>query len=185
MVTAAHNPLFSAALAGAPLLIWSPAAQALEVRSPQFTDGASLALAQVNSRCGGQNESPALNWSGAPAGTRSYALTVFDSDANHGHGFWHWLVVDIPAAVPGLPAGAGSGAGLPAGAQQAENDFGDSAYDGPCPPSGSGVHHYEFTLYALSSASVPLSPEIKDAALAAWLKSRALATATLVGLYKR
>jgi hypothetical protein len=183
MVTAAPNLLTSAALAA--LLTWSPAARALEVRSPQFADGASLPLAQVNSRCGGQNESPALNWSGAPAGTRSYALTVFDSDANHGHGFWHWLVVDIPAAAPGLPAGTGSGTGLPTGALQAENDFGDRAYDGPCPPSGSGPHHYEFTLYALGTAEVPFGPDAKGGETGTYLKSRALATATLTGTYRR
>jgi Raf kinase inhibitor-like YbhB/YbcL family protein len=185
MVKAARNLLISAALSAAPLLSLGSTAQALELTSPQFTDGASMALAQVNSRCGGGNESPALNWSGAPAETRSYALTLFDSDANHGHGFWHWLVVDVPAAVAGLPVGAGSGDGLPTGAQQAKNDFGDRAYDGPCPPPGSGAHHYEFTLYALGSPSTPQDPQTNDAALAAYLKSHALATALLVGLYKR
>lgn len=157
----------------------------MELTSPDFTHGARLALAQVNGRCGGQNQSPVLNWSGAPASVGSYALTLFDSDANHGRGFWHWLVVNIPPGAAGLSGGAGSGPGLPAGTLQAKNDFGDSAYDGPCPPSGSGPHHYEFTLYALGAASVALSPETKDGELAAWLKSHALATATLTGTYRR
>jgi Raf kinase inhibitor-like YbhB/YbcL family protein len=173
------------ALATAALLLSCPAAQAMELASPEFTNGATLAIAQVNSRCGGGNVSPPLNWSGAPAGTRSYALTLFDSDANHGRGFWHWLVIDIPVAASGLPSRAGSGTGLPAGALQEENDFGDSAYDGPCPPPGSGPHHYEFTLYALSTTSVPPDPQTKGAALAAWLKSHALATAILTGTYRR
>jgi len=185
MVTAPRTLFFSAALVVAPLLIWGPAAQALELRSPQFTDGGSLGVAQVNSRCGGGNGSPALTWSDAPAGTRSYALTVFDPDANHGHGFWHWLMVDIPAAALGLPPGAGSGTGLPAGASQVANDFGDKGYDGPCPPAGSGPHHYEFTLYALGVDGVPRNPETRGAALPAFLKSHALATATLIGLYQR
>src|SRR5437764_14130202 len=79
--------------------------------------------------CTGQNVSPALKWSGAPAGTKSYAVTVYDPDAPTGSGFWHWVVYDIPASVTSLPAGATFGtAGL--------TDFGVKGYNGPCPPPG-------------------------------------------------
>ncbi|MGH6876151.1 MAG: YbhB/YbcL family Raf kinase inhibitor-like protein [Rhizomicrobium sp.] len=153
--------------------------------SPDFANGAMLGIAQVNNRCGGQNQSPALRWSGAPESTRSYALTLFDSDANSGRGFWHWLVTDIPTGAAGLSEGAGSGNGLPAGAVQEENDFGAAGYGGACPPPGSSPHHYEFTLYALNVATVPIGTETNDSELAAYLKAHALATAKLVGLYKR
>jgi hypothetical protein len=87
--------------------------------------------------------------------------------------------------VTGLPEGASRGNGLPQGAMQAENDFGDAAYGGACPPSGSGVHHYEFTLYAVDVATVPSGEQMKSGDLVAYLKAHALATAQLVGIYSR
>ena len=167
------------------LALWSAAGQALELTSPDVANGASLRMAQVSSRCGGENRSPALAWSGAPKGTESYAVTVFDSDANGGRGFWHWLVFNIPGNEQGLPAGAGSESGLPTGAMQTENDFGTPGYGGACPPPGSGTHHYTFTLYALGVAQLSLGNSAGATSIAAWLKSHALATATLTATYKR
>ena len=95
------------ALAAAALLFAAQAGQAMVLTSTDFSNGGQLALAQVNSRCGGQNRSPALGWTGAPAGTKSYALTLFDPDAGGGRGFWHWIVFDIPATATSLPSGAG------------------------------------------------------------------------------
>lgn len=163
------------------LLMATPAG-AMQLSSPNFANGAQLALAQVNNRCGGENVSPALSWSGAPAATKSYALTLFDPDAAGGRGFWHWIVYDIPTATAALPAGAGSGAGLPGGAMQADNDFGEARYGGACPPPGSGRHHYEFTLYALGTPTVPAGSADE---LVAYFKAHALARATLTGLYQR
>ena len=153
--------------------------------SPVFANGGRLALAQVNNRCGGGNRSPALEWTGAPSGARSYALTLFDPDAGGGQGFWHWLVLYIPASTTGLPEGAGAGNGLPQGAKQAANSFGEAAYGGACPPPGSGTHHYEFTLYALGVPDAPFDAQTNGADLSAWLKTHALATATLVGVYSQ
>jgi Raf kinase inhibitor-like YbhB/YbcL family protein len=161
------------------------AAEALELTSSDIANGASLRTAQVHSRCGGENRSPALAWSGAPKGTQSYALTMFDPDANGGRGFWHWLAFDIPESAQGLPAGAGSETGLPDGAVQAQNDFGTPGYGGACPPPGSGTHHYTITLYALPTGSVLLDSKSASAAIAAYLKAHALATATLTGIYRR
>lgn len=141
-----------------------------------------LHLAQVNGRCGGDNRSPALDWSGAPAGTKSFALTLFDPDAGGGHGFWHWVVLDIPVEQTYLPEDAGSGATLPAGAVQSTNDFGEAGYGGACPPAGSGAHHYVFTLYAMGMSKVPAT---RASVAAAYLKAHALATATLTALYRR
>jgi hypothetical protein len=181
MVGAARGLLAAAIL----LLVSGVAAQALELTSTDFANGARLPLAQVNDRCGGENRSPALAWSGVPNGTRSFALTLFDPDAGGGRGFWHWLVFDIPAGSTGLREGAGSGTGLPAEAVQSANDFGKAAYGGACPPTGSGPHHYVFTLYALGTPNLSPGQQTRDGALAALLKSHALATATLTGVYER
>lgn len=175
----------TASMALAFLLISFPAGQAMELSSPDFANGTQLPLAQVHARCGGQNRSPALRWAGAPANTRSYALTLFDPDAGGGAGFWHWLLFDIPASANGLPEGAGSGSGLPKGAEQADNGFGESGYGGACPPSGSGTHHYAFTVYALGTAQIPLSANTDAVALSAYLKKHSLASASLVATYQR
>jgi hypothetical protein len=163
----------------------STAGQAFDLTSGEVANGTMMRAAQVNSRCGGENRSPALAWSGAPKATQGFALTMFDSDANGGRGFWHWVVFHIPSDAQSLPDGAGSGAGLPSGAVQGQNDFGDAGYGGPCPPPGSGTHHYTFTLYALPAASLPLDSKATPAAIAQYAKAHALATATLTGIYRR
>src|ERR1700704_511431 len=96
---------------------------AFMIISNSFKDGDYLPKDFIRSAdfgfgCAGANKSPHLGWSDAPAGTKSFAVTCYDPDAPTGSGFWHWLVVNIPASVTGLPAGAGAagGAGLPAGA---------------------------------------------------------------------
>jgi Raf kinase inhibitor-like YbhB/YbcL family protein len=164
------------------LLVSPPAAQAMELSSSDFANGARLPLAQVHTRCGGQNRSPALRWTGAPATTRSFALTLFDPDAGGGAGFWHWLMFDIPASTTELPEGAG---GLPKGVEQADNGFGDSGYGGACPPPGSGTHHYQFTVYALGTPQIPLGANTDAATLQAYLKDHSLASASLVATYSR
>ena len=181
-MTTPKNWLASAGIAAAVFFASNAAGLAMELTSPEFVNGATLPLAQVNSRCGGENRSPALSWTGAPAGTRSFALTLFDPDAGGGRGFWHWLVIDIPARTTGLAGNAGSGIGLPSGAVQSTNDFGDTSYGGACPPAGSSPHHYVFTLYAMGISKVP---EAGKAALAAYLKSLALASAALTARFGR
>lgn len=112
--------------------------------------------------CTGENLSPAFNWSGAPEGTKSFVLTVFDKDAPTGSGWWHWVVYNIPADANGLPAGIGAGATLPAGAVEGRVDGGAPHYGGPCPPVGQ-THRYVFTLHALKVASLPVPPDASPA----------------------
>jgi Raf kinase inhibitor-like YbhB/YbcL family protein len=158
-------------------------ARAMEVSSANMANGVSLSTDQVKDNCGGRNISPALSWKDAPAQTKSFAVTAFDPDAQGG--WYHWLVLDVPASVEALPAGAGNGKGLPQGAMQGENDFGDMSYGGACPPPGSGRHHYDFTVWALPVASVPVDAHAKGEDVASYLKSHALAHADLVAVYER
>ena len=154
-------------------------ASALELSSPDITPGATLAPAQVYSECGGENVPPALSWSGAPAATKSFALTVFDPDAQGG--WWHWIVYDIPAAASSLAHGTVS----PAGAHLGRNDFGLKTYDGACPPPGSGTHHYLFKIWALATPSLPSDMDAKGETIGPYLEAHALASATLTATYER
>jgi len=91
------------------------------VTSTDVTDGQALPPAQMSGIFGvpgGEDISPQLSWSGAPAETKSYTVTMYDPDVPSGSGFWHWALADIPASVTGLPTGAGDGTGehLPTGA---------------------------------------------------------------------
>ena len=138
--------------------------------------------------CHGDNVSPALSWSGAPAGTKSYALLVHDPDApTGGAGWWHWVVYDIPASASALAQGAGSadGAGLPKGAKQGKTDFGSVGWGGPCPPQGHGKHHYQFTLYALKVEKLDVADGASAALIGYTVNANALGKAELTGLYGR
>jgi Raf kinase inhibitor-like YbhB/YbcL family protein len=122
--------------------------------STDVTDGQALPPAQLSGIFhvpGGQDLSPQLSWSGAPAGTKSYTVTMYDPDAPSGSGFWHWAVADIPASVTGLPTGAGHGADghLPAGAFHLPNDARLARFTGGAPPPGDGRHRYVIVVQAI------------------------------------
>jgi Raf kinase inhibitor-like YbhB/YbcL family protein len=159
------------------------------LRSNSFEDGQTLPEAHRGAATGpgARDESPPLSWSGAPAGTRSFAVTVFDPDAPGRGGFWHWAVLDIPADITSLPAGAGSrhGHGLPAGAFQLRNDGGSVGYFGAAPPRGHGPHHYVITVHALDVASSGLDAGASPAKFEARLRSHTLGRASLTGVYER
>ncbi|HUO96840.1 MAG TPA: YbhB/YbcL family Raf kinase inhibitor-like protein [Steroidobacteraceae bacterium] len=168
------------------LLLAAPAlAEDFVLASPELQAGGRLTLrhAYDSYGCNGGNVSPALTWSGAPAGTRSYALTLFDPDAPHG--FWHWVIFDVPATLAGLPAGAGEPKQAPKGALQGTSDFGDKGYGGPCPPNGDRPHRYVFTLYALKVERLGADASAQPAWLAARIRANALAEASLTVYYAR
>jgi Raf kinase inhibitor-like YbhB/YbcL family protein len=137
--------------------------------------------------CKGGNRSPALAWQGAPAGTQSYALTVFDPDAPTGKGWWHWVVIDIPASVSSLATGAGEGGGtkLPAGSRQIRNDFGSAAYGGPCPPTGDKPHRYVFTMYALKTPHLDVPADATAALTNSAIHGNAITDASFTVRYGR
>lgn len=148
--------------------------------SPTVKAGAMIP--PVHSFDGG-NRSPKLEWSGVPAGTASFAVTVFDPDAPRQGGWWHWLVADIPASVTRLEENAGRTGvdGLPKGSVAFVSDFGDTHYDGPCPPSG--VHRYIFTVYALKTARLNVPVQSRPAVVKKALETTALAKASITGKF--
>jgi Raf kinase inhibitor-like YbhB/YbcL family protein len=166
-------------------------AMALTLSSNSFKDGDHLSLDQVMSAdygfgCDGGNKSPHLRWSGAPEGTKSFALTCYDPDAPTGSGFWHWLVVNIPPDVTELALGAGSAGGsVPAGALQTRTDVGQPGYAGPCPPPGQGDHHYVFTLFAVSADTLQVAADTSAAVVGFQLHFATLEKATITGLFGR
>ena len=138
--------------------------------------------------CSGNNASPALAWQNAPAGTKSFAVTMYDPDAPTGSGWWHWLAFNIPAQTAALPTGAGSadGAKLPAGTVQSRTDFGAAGYGGPCPPVGNKPHHYIFTVFALKTETLPVVDANSPGAMVGYfLNANALGKTSLIAKYGR
>ena len=139
-----------------------------ELSSPTIKPDSTLTIDQVFNGfgCAGKNISPELVWKNAPAGTKGYALTVYDPDAPTGSGWWHWVVYNIPASATKIDAGAGTADGkkLPAGSQQGRTDFGAPGFGGACPPEGDKPHRYIFTLHALKTDKLEI-PEGATAAL--------------------
>ncbi|WP_244918398.1 YbhB/YbcL family Raf kinase inhibitor-like protein [Phaeobacter gallaeciensis] len=142
--------------------------------SPELASGQSIPAKYYwnNFGCSGENARPELSWSGAPEGTKSFALTFYDKDAPTGSGFWHWSVYNIPLNATGI------GTDIPKGAIENNTDLNQPGFFGPCPPVGR-THSYVYTVYALSVPSLDL-PENASAALAGFFyNSNTLATATL------
>jgi Raf kinase inhibitor-like YbhB/YbcL family protein len=166
-------------------------AQTMTLTSPDIKDGGTIANQQVfkGFGCTGDNISPALSWSGAPANTKSFAVSIYDPDAPTGSGWWHWVVYNIPAGTTSLPKDAGdpSKGLMPKGAVQSRTDFGSTGYGGPCPPPGDKPHHYRITVFALDVDQLPNAKgNAASAALVGFdINFHTLAKATLTGLYGR
>jgi Raf kinase inhibitor-like YbhB/YbcL family protein len=151
---------------------------AMTLTSTDIVSGDPVPSAHIYPRCGGRNISPQLSWSGAPSATKSLVLTMIDLDVKPSQ--WsHWIVVDLPASVESISQGAES---LPGHARAVVSNFGDSAYDGPCPPKGTGVHHYQFTIWALPTTTISIAADEKATNVTAFLSQRALDRASLTAL---
>lgn len=178
-----------AATAAALLCAAGVSAADFSLSSPTIAPGSTLTLEQVYKGfgCEGANVSPELTWSGAPQGTKSFAVTVYDPDAPTGSGWWHWVVYDLPATAHGLAKGAGdaSGKGLPAGAKQGRTDFGTPGFGGACPPPGDKPHRYIFTVFALKVGKLDVPADATAALIGFMLNANKLGSATFTAKYAR
>ena len=155
---------------------------ALSITSAAFQAGGEIPAAYT---CEGADVSPPLAWSGAPAGTKSFALVVDDPDAPDPKApkmvYVHWVLYNIPASAAGLPEAVASSA-LPAGTKEGKNDWKRTGYGGPCPPIGR--HRYFFKLYALDAVLPDLKEPMKPA-LEKAMEGHVLERAELMGTYEK
>jgi Raf kinase inhibitor-like YbhB/YbcL family protein len=183
------SSLVAAAVLAATLTAARPSQAQFTLSATGITAGGRIPDVNVFNamNCTGKNMSPALSWKGAPAGTMSFALTVYDPDAPTGSGWWHWVIYNIPASAKSLAADAGNPKGTvaPAGSVQGNTDFGAPGYGGPCPPVGDKPHHYIFTLYALKVAKLDVPATATAAYVGFNLHANQLGTATLTAVYGR
>jgi Raf kinase inhibitor-like YbhB/YbcL family protein len=137
-----------------------------------------------HSGCSGENISPAISWSGAPASAKSLAIVVWDQDAPVSGGFYHWVIVNLPVETKKLAEGAGNVANhkAPNGSIQLYNDWGEAGYGGPCPP-GSSQHRYHFIVYALNIQQLPITAKSKISEATAAIKKSTVASAEQVLVY--
>lgn len=179
--------ILSLSLLLAASLVW---AGEFVLQSADINPNGTIRLEQVFNGfgCAGHNISPALSWKNPPGNTKSFALLVHDPDApTGGSGWWHWVVINIPATVTALPPNAGKsdGTAMVSGATQINTDFGAAGWGGPCPPVGDKAHRYHFTLHALGVEKLDL-PATATAALAGYVvNANSLGKATLTGYFGR
>ncbi len=177
--------IFSLLLVHAPPVL----AASFILTSPQLLPGNGFNRKQVLNGfgCRGDNISPELHWSGEPVQTKGFAVTIYDPDAPTGSGWWHWLVINIPATTHTLALGSGnpdkkllSGPGL-----QTRTDFGKPGYGGPCPPTGDTPHHYVVTIWALNIEKLPVGSNSSGAMVGFFLHQHQLAKAEITVQYGR
>ncbi len=157
-----------------------PPVPSFTVTSADVTEGTPLGDDQV---AAAGNTSPQLSWSGAPEGTQSYVVTCFDPDAPTPSGFWHWVLVDVPADVTSLDTGVASGA-LPGKAFHVCNDGGDKGFMGAAPPKGDMPHRYFFVVHAVSEPTLGVDDSVSPAVVSFNLAFKTLGRAVVHGTYQ-
>ena len=172
-----RNVFFAAAMATT--LAASAMADGFTLTSPDIAEGQQLSSDFVfqGFGCEGGNTAPTLEWSGAPEGTESFAVTVYDPDAPTGSGWWHWFAFNIPADVTSLPGG-GDVSGV-----QLTNDYGAEGFGGACPPPGE-VHRYQFTVHALGT-TLEIGNSVSNALAGFMVNANSLASSTITAVYNR
>jgi Raf kinase inhibitor-like YbhB/YbcL family protein len=157
-----------------------PRVLSFTLESADVRQGAPVPEAHVYA---GGNRSPQLSWRGAPAGARSFVVTCFDPDAPTPSGFWHWVLVDLPADVTTLDAGAADG-NLPANAFHVRNDGGGKSFMGAAPPQGDMPHRYFFAVHAVGEESLGVDSDASPAVVSFNLAFKTLARAVIHGTYQ-
>ncbi|HJC69808.1 MAG TPA: YbhB/YbcL family Raf kinase inhibitor-like protein [Candidatus Brachybacterium intestinipullorum] len=152
----------------------------LTLTSLATPEGSIVAAQQLVEALDGENLSPDLAWTGAPEGTRSFAVTCYDPDAPTGSGFWHWVAWDIPASTLSLPVGV---AREDAALKQAVNDFGNVGFDGPEPPAGP-PHRYQFSVHALPAETLGVEQGVPNVQARFAIFSQQLASTSLTARYQ-
>lgn len=173
------------------VFVWAMAvsavAQTFTLRSKELGGQATHQQVFKGFGCNGENISPQLYWENYPAGTKSFAVTIFDKDAPTGSGWWHWVVFDIPVSATELKSGAGDVALklAPPGSIQSITDFKTNGYGGPCPPQGSGAHQYIMTVHALNCEKLGLDASANPALVGFLLQQHLIEKSSLIFYYKR
>ncbi|MBV8681598.1 MAG: YbhB/YbcL family Raf kinase inhibitor-like protein [Caulobacteraceae bacterium] len=168
-------------LATAVALAGGSSCLAMTVTSHDFANGGRMPQADYDRGCGGKDVSPQLSWSGAPKAAKSLAVTMIDQDVKPSK-WTHWIIVDLPLNSTALSRGV---VGIPAPGIAVPTNMGPASYSGPCPPAGSGVHHYNITVWALPTAKTTIAPGAKADAVEEQLNHAAIDHAAIVGTAQR
>lgn len=156
------------------VLSFSGIAQTFTLSSESLTGQATNETFFNNFGCTGDNISPQLLWTNAPEGTKSFAVTIYDTDAPTGSGFWHWVVFDIPASSNSIDANASANKKLPSGCIESNTDFGTPGFGGPCPPEGDKPHMFIVTVYALKTDKLGLDANATPAVVGFYLNANVI-----------
>ena len=159
-----------------------PTVSSFTLTSDDVQNGEPMDTAYAHGSVGGGSVSPQLAWSGFPAETKGFVVTCLDPDAPTGSGFWHWVLVNLPASVTELPRGAG--AEDLGGAFTVRNDYGDEGYGGAAPPAGDRPHRYVFAVHALDVERLDVTPDATPAVVGFNLAFHALARAVIRPTYQ-
>jgi len=135
--------------------------------------------------CSGKNISPELSWKDAPNNTKSFAVTMYDSDAPTGSGWWHWTLFNIPATTTNIATNATRSKILPKGATEGTNDYGIVGFGGACPPKGDGFHTYITTVYALDVDKLEIDASTNQAVVGYMINAHTIEKSSIVSYYKR
>jgi hypothetical protein len=165
-----------------------PAAPGFTLSSSDVADGEPMParFAFDGAADGAENVSPQLSWSGFPDETKSFVVTCYDPDAPTPSGFWHWILVDLPAGTTSLDTGAGAaGAALPGAAFHVRSDWSSKAYGGAFPPDGDRPHRYYFVVHAVDAESLGVDDDASPAVVSFNLIFHTLARAQLVATFQR
>ncbi|MET8083403.1 YbhB/YbcL family Raf kinase inhibitor-like protein [Micromonospora sp. NPDC005237] len=162
-----------------------PTVPSFTLTSDDVQNGEPMDARHGHGSTGGENVSPHLTWSDFPAETKSFAVTCYDPDAPTGSGFWHWVLVNVPADVTQLPTGAGSAAGTDlGGAFSVRNDYGEQGFGGAAPPTGDRPHRYVFAVHALDVDRLDLTPDASPAYVGFNLTFHTIARAVIRPTYQ-
>jgi Raf kinase inhibitor-like YbhB/YbcL family protein len=165
-------------------MIGATSAHAFDLKSTDLKAGGTIPQEFVfnGMGCTGGNASPELHWTGAPKGTKSFAITVYDPDAPTGSGFWHWVAYGLSADTTSIAKSWKPDA--KSGVTEVSNDYGAAGFGGPCPPPGK-PHHYIFTVYALKTDKLEIPAGATNAVARFVMMGSVLGKASFTALYGR